>query len=277
MCQQNKAESVQQQVTASCLTTSAPVLRTPPVHLVINPKQLEGFYRFDAFFPQFTPGVGARKTPRRGGEEMPEELGRRARLELFRYDVARMVRIAELRAHRENEIEPTRREASELLEILSQIRPKLMRLSRFNNTVDLAVRISAVLRPKAEKLMAGSIATILTQVLDPLRAPMAEGREQGSEQESYLLQWLRELDGYEPIPSLPHNRTERTVLTRHLTERAIALYKQRLCAPPPASRQQWLGEFLAALWQDLQLSVPDKVSDLAEYFGRKIEGAVGSA
>jgi hypothetical protein len=242
------------------------------MHLNIDSHRPEGFYRFDAFFPEFTPGIDVRKTRRREVEEpTPEELDRRPRLELFRYDVRRVARLAQLRTQRENKIQPTRHEAMELRKTLARLRPELVRLSRLDATVDLAARMSGVLRPKPGEPATSSIAVILTQVLDALGAPM---RSEDDKQECYLLQWLRELDRYEVVPSLPSRRTERTALARHLTEQAIALHELRLSKRPPASRQHWLGQFIAALWRDLQQPFPDKVSDLDEYFGKKIQDAL---
>jgi hypothetical protein len=140
-------------------------------------------------------------------------------------------------------------------------------LSRLDDTVDLVVRMSTVLRPKAGAPAAGDIATILTQILDPLRAaPMCSG---GGQKESYLLQWLRALDRCEVSLPLPRRRTAQTAFARHLTEEAIALYEQCLDERPPATRQHWLSQFLAALWQDLQQ--PVFKNDLANYFGKKIQ------
>jgi hypothetical protein len=129
----------------------------------------------------------------------------------------------------------------------------------------------AVLQLKEGAPAASSIATILIQLLDPLRAPMCG---KSGHQESYLLQWLRELDRYEIVsPPSPH----RAPLARHLTEQAIALHVRRLDKRPPASRQHWLGQFPAALWQDLCQPFPKGVSDFDEYFGKKIQDALKRA
>jgi hypothetical protein len=43
----------------------------------------------------------------------------------------------------------------------------------------------------------------------------------------------------------------------------------------PASRQHWLGQFLAALWRDIRQTVPAGDMDaLADHFGRRVEDAV---
>jgi hypothetical protein len=204
-------------------------------------------------------------------EIAPEGLKNHRRAEfrsLFRYDVERLVKLAWLRVQREDEIEPTRQKANELLQILTRLRPELERLSRLGDTIDLVARMSTVLQPKAGAPAAGDVATILTQVLDPLRAG------EGGQKESYLLQWLSALDSYEVSPPLPRRRTTRTSFARHLAEQAIALFEQRLDERPPASRQHWLGQFLAVLWRDLQQPAFKDGLDLADYFGKKIQEAL---
>jgi hypothetical protein len=218
--------------------------------------QPEGAYQSDAFFPRFTPGVPL--------DKLSDE-DRRPYFELFRYDVDRAVRVARIRAQRENEIEPARRQAFNLQKILAEMHPELQRIPNLGDPVDLVARVSMVFRPRAEQTPTTDIKVILTQLLGALQAPMRYDRD------SYLLEWLREFDRYEIVPKLPPHRES---LARHLTEQVIALYERRLDECPPASRQHWLGQFLAALWQDMGQSVPDGDMDaLADRFGRRVEGA----
>ena len=217
----------------------------------------EGAYQSDAFFPRFTPGIPS--------DKLSDE-DRRPYFELFRYDVDRVVRVARIRAQREDEIEPARRQAFELQGILAEIHPELQRIANLGDPADFIARVTTVFQPRAEETPAADIKVILTQVLDILGAPRRYDRD------SYLLEWLREFDRYEVVPRLPPRRES---LARLLTEQAIKLYERRLGECPPASRQHWLGQFLAALWKDVGQTVPaGDVDALADRFGRKVEDAV---
>jgi hypothetical protein len=199
------------------------------------------------------------------------EAHRRPHFQLFRFDVERAVRVAQIRAQREDETEPTRRQAFVLLEVLAALRPELERLARFDSDVNFAVQLSAVFQPVAGKKTPADIGRdirrILIHLFDILRAPM------GSGDGSYLLQWLRELEQYEVVPRLPPRRAP---LTRHLVEQVIAVYERRIRERPPASRRHWLGQFLAALWRDLHQSLPEGMdeAELDDFFGKKVEDAV---
>jgi hypothetical protein len=215
----------------------------------------EGAYQSDAFFPHFTPVIPL--------DKLSDE-DRRPYFELFRYDVDRAVRVARVRAQREDEIEPARQQAFDLQDTLAEMHPQLQRIANFGDPVDFVARVSTVFQPRAEQTPTTDIKVILTQLLDALQGP--HGRD------SYVLEWLREFDRYEVVPRLPPRREP---LVRHLIEQAIALHVRRLDTRPPASRQHWQGAFLAALWQDVGQSVPndDEVA-LADRFGRRIEDAV---
>jgi hypothetical protein len=213
----------------------------------------EGAYRSDAFFLRFTPGIPL--------DKLSDE-DRRPYFELFRYDVDRVVRVAGIRAQREDEIEPARRQALELQEILAGIHPELQRIANLGDPADFIARVSMVFQPRAKQTPTANIKVTLTQLLDALQGP--------HNRNSYLVEWLREFDRYEVMPRLPPRRKS---LARHLTEQAMTLYQHRFGERPPASRQHWLGQFLAALWQDIGQTVPDgDVDALADRFGRAVEG-----
>jgi hypothetical protein len=74
----------------------------------------EGGYQSDAFFLQLTPAA----TVENRAQLTPEELAdwRRSHFQLFRFDIERAVKIARLRTQRENETEPARKQANELLQ-----------------------------------------------------------------------------------------------------------------------------------------------------------------
>jgi hypothetical protein len=266
--------------------------------------QPEGTYESDEFFERFTPKVLAENLAQLSPEELED--WRERHFKLYRFDVERVVRVAYLRAQRENEIEPARRQANELLEILAHFPPELARLEQFS--VDAIHQIAKVLRSKDGELPLNDPKAILIQVLDLLRAPMsteqllAAARAQfptmpiridgfvqlarrpslPRDHYSYLMQWLEELGRYEVIPRLAPRRLP---LQGHLITQAIALHQRRLSAPPPGARQHWLGGFVAALWVDIGQAHPRSVRrpgqphsravlDLEDYFGRKIEKAI---
>jgi hypothetical protein len=286
----------------------------------------EGAYRSDKFFERFTPKALADSWAQLTSEEKSapweqndgqaqltpkEELAfwRKSHFEVFRFDVERVVKVAYIRARRENEVEPARRQANELLEILAQFPPELKRLEQF--PANVFRQVGKVLQPKSGELPLVSPETVLLQVLDCLRAPLfmsyrgPEGLDsnpfpltgkqrieagawlaaaRGDAERldapmrgrpSYLLQWLDELSHYEIRPPLGGSR--RVPLQRHLVEQTIALHERRLGRPPPGTRRYWLGQFTAALWTDLEEARPPRALDLEDYFGKKIEDTIRGA
>jgi hypothetical protein len=211
----------------------------------LNSSRSPGTYQVDDFLKRFTrappPSSSARKRER-------------AALNLFRWDVNRVARIAYVRAQRELEVEPTRREAWDLLEGLAIARPVLERLELIGDPADFAARLGGVCRPKPGEDPADDLGVTLVQIL---------------ENGITALQWIRELDRYDVVPKKGPNIVP---LPRWLTAGAVALYRHRHSGDlPPASRGHWLAEFLFAAWQDFEFPASLlNTDDPIGYFGTKV-------
>lgn len=122
-----------------------PRLPEPPETVTwrpLDPSCPAGTYEIDDFLGRFTP------TPIGSDKEIE-----RAVLDLFRWDVNHVACVAYVRASREQEVEPARREAWDLVEALAVARSGLQRLAKIADPADFAARIGAVIRPKASEAL----------------------------------------------------------------------------------------------------------------------------
>jgi hypothetical protein len=250
----------------------------------LNPAQPEGTYQIDAFFDLFTPRTPSRKAEplhkqktasltREEQLELTHEVHkseltpqdqselRNEGLNLFRWDVIRLVVRARRRTDRdENEIPQARRSAAELMGLLQDIQPALDQLVELG---DLAI-VAAELKPVFEaKPVPGGVDVpephgpvgYIVRALES--AQQLQYCADRLEQTFRLVPWSRNV---EP-------------LAKHLAALAVELHEQRLAKTPPAYRAHWLSEFLVTVCRDFKLPDGGRIDDamLAEHFGGKIE------
>jgi hypothetical protein len=227
-----------------------------------------GWYPIDNFLACFEPVRGSERPLSSDDKPTFDELEPGPELELFRWDVDRLVRLALLRTERDDtDLPEARREAAGLLAQLIEIRPALGDLvaRTTGDAAVMAAKLSPALRRKRLHVPEGvdrpDPQTAISYIVEI------------NEQARNLREWVdRFLDEFKPV-ALAHNLKP---LPRHLARLAVTLHHQRLGKWPAASRRHWLSEFLGVVVRQFQLPMPHKGDEakLADYLGGKVEEAV---
>lgn len=255
-----------------------------------------GIYAIDKFLDHFTQNptpdlrrlsglLKAREERSSTPAEQRElnELGEayQSHLALFRHDVIRLVRRAQLLTKRDDAELPTaRREVAELLDGLLGIQSALAEvvalIDRINRSeVGRAPFDAAVVAAKLSPALRRKLLTTLEGSDNPDPHPVAAYLVQILEQVRGLHDWADEFLVRFELISLPrHVRA----LPKHLASLAVTLHRHRLEKWPPASRRHWLSEFLVVVCQQFQLPMPKQEgAQLADYLGGKIEEVLREA
>ena len=250
----------------------------------LDPAQPEGTYRVDPFLDQFTPRtlnsraelLHKQKTASLTRQERlelahevhkskltPQEQSelRKQGLDLFRWDVTRLVVLARRRTDRDsNEIPQARRSAAGLMGLLQDIQPTLDQLVKLGNPAIAAAELSLVFEAKP---VPGGV-----DVPEP-HGPLGYivRALESAQQLQYCADRLEQT-----FKLVPWSRNAEP-LAKHLAALAVGLHEQRLAKPPPAYRAHWLSEFLVAVCRDFKLPDGGRIDDaaLAGHFGGKIE------
>jgi hypothetical protein len=240
-----------------------------------NPVQLDtaaprGTFAIDEFSSRFRvpdeeeKAFEAELAAEDGEQELPgpfkDELRRSFKnvgLKLFRVDANRLVRLALLRTERDDTTLPKARlNAGEFMDLLETVRTGLDDLIAFGPAHAAAADMRSAFQQR-ENLPYDNVHGAAAHIIKIMEAA------------GDLRDWAKHFtDAFELT-----RRRERNFkpLPRHVATLAVDLYEKRLGKRPPASRQHWLAEFLAALWADFKLPALD---DDVGYLGGKIEEAL---